>query len=130
MVFNKSEKNKELYLSYTFGFLSLVATLASFVSQELRITIFIIGVMGLAVSLVLMKINEYINKIEENDKEIQDLKRELDYHKNHTKLRIEMESIKRMLKEKKGGAYTNFILIVLILLMFYLILVSLGILKF
>jgi len=59
------------------------------------------GSLGICVAIIIIKINEYVKKINANIKNIQELKKELNYFKNFQELKQEIISLKNEINKIK-----------------------------
>ena len=123
-------KLKDIYMDYALAFIGLVLTAAGLFSNELRLPVLLVGVVGLALSIGIIKANRYLNKVEINSRDIEIMKKELNYHRKYVELKEEVKLLREFfMMNKKGTAFTDFLTLVIIFVMIYVLLISLFIFK-
>ena len=118
------------YPQYILTGLSLIATGVGIFAPQYQTLVLVGGVLGIGVSYVWLKVNESFEKIEYNTNQIKELKKELDYYKNYSEVKKEVEVLRTMLLGKKASAtLADVLIIVMILILIYLILLALGVIR-
>jgi len=116
--------NQTDYLGYITGGLGLIAVIIGFFSPSYQIVVFVGGIIGIGVSISWVKTSEYIERIKTTEKEIRDMKKEMDSFKKYNELKTEIEILKN-----KSGKVDDVFLVFLIIILVILILMGLGIVK-
>jgi len=69
------------------------------------------------------------DKLENNSKEIDTMKKELNNHKRYIELKTEVRFLKDMMLNKKGSAFTTFLMFLFLLVLIYALFIALGVVK-
>lgn len=119
------------YLNTVVALLSIIAIIVSLFAPQFQLSIFIGGLIGLAISIILLKVMEYMKKVQDNENKIKDLTKELNIQKQLSKIKKDIAILQTMIgnklnKKNKKGSLSNLLIIIIILILVYLILLGLG----
>lgn len=114
-------------LTYLLAGLSLIAAIVGIFSKTYQSTVLIGGLIGLGISIIYLRINEYLSQLDKNTKDIIQLKNNYDIYKKYEELKKEIEVLKILTNKKGKIDSSNVLLIIFVFILIYLILLSLGI---
>ena len=116
-----AEKQNWERANYFLTLISVIATIISFLKPQYQILLLVLGIIGIAFAGVYSKIIEYMQKIDKNEIEIRNIKKEIDYYKKHMELKTEIEIIKSNIRGKKAQQLAEVAMIILIVLILFFI---------
>lgn len=88
------------YFSYLLALVSIILAVVGSISKEYRITALLMGSLGICAAIIIIKINEYIKRININTRDIRELKKELNYFKDLQELKQEIALLKNEINKK------------------------------
>ncbi len=119
---------KRDYFSYLIGVASIFLTILSFFKGENQKIVFLIwGAAGLLAAVIMIYINTYLSQLNNLETEIKSLKKEYSFSEQIRNLK---EEIKHLKMDNRGSINTDivdFIKVVFLLIIVFLILKALGI---
>ena len=119
-------EKKDIF-SILLGLASLVLTIIALFKQDMEKFMFYIGgIAGLVIAVIMLYIDQFISKMDNTVKRITELEREVGFNEQIYQIKAEIERLKRD-KKGKNTDIVDFIKIILLLIIFYLILKALNV---
>lgn len=121
-------KEKKDYFSYLIGMGGIFLTIVSFFNDESWKTVFLMsGVAGTAVAVIMIYINKYLYQLDNLKREVSRLRAEYTFSEQVRNLRAEVDSIKMGKKGSMNTDIVDFIKVVFLLIIIFLILKAIGV---